>query len=113
LQHIKSFRPGRGPSCRRSRRVGADAAFAKALARSEFGRFYVDDQQQREVQRSIARAKGPAEPAAPRKAADPSPPKAGKPKLWHRPSVRERRTEIADARAKLAAAAKLRQTRDE
>ena len=119
MQHIKLFRPlgvpGRGSSRKRSRRVGLDAAMAKAIARSEFGRFYVDDQQQREVQRSLDRAKGrrqPAEdqkPAAPRSA---KPEDKPKPKLWHQPSVRERRTEIADAKARIAAAAKLRKAKD-
>ena len=93
--------------------MGLDPAMAKAIARSEFGRFYVDDQQQREVQRSLDRAKGrrqPAEdqkPAAPLSAKPEDKPKP-KPKLWHQPSVRERRTEIADAKARIAAAAKLR-----
>lgn len=91
---------------------------AKAIARSEFGRFYVDDQQQREVQRSMDRAKGrrqPAEeekPVAPRPAKPDDEPKP-KPKLWHPPSVRERRTEIADAKARIAAAAKLRKSREQ
>lgn len=31
------------------------AAFAKAMARSEFGRFYSDDAQQAEIRRSVQR----------------------------------------------------------
>ena len=38
MQHIKYIRPGRGPFRVRSRRIGADAAFAKAMARSEYPR---------------------------------------------------------------------------
>jgi hypothetical protein len=44
------------PWRRRSRRVGADAAFAKAMARSEFLRFNTDESQQREVAGSLAKA---------------------------------------------------------
>jgi hypothetical protein len=36
-------------------RRGADAAFARAMARAEFGRFYTDDNDLREVRRSLAR----------------------------------------------------------
>ena len=113
MQHIKPFRSGRGPFRQRSRRVGADPAFAKAIARSEFGRFYTDEQEQREVRRSLARAKARREP----KARSPEPAKQeevapalskGKFVLWHQPSPRLRRTELAEARARLKAAAKLR-----
>jgi hypothetical protein len=86
------------------------------MARSEFGRFYADDQQMREVQRSLARARGrrtearsnSAGPAEMEKSSAASGKSGGKPKLWHQPSVRERRTEIADAMARLAAGAKSR-----
>jgi hypothetical protein len=44
---------------RRSRRVGASAEFARAMARAEFGRHYVDDKDLEEVQRSLQRAKAP------------------------------------------------------
>jgi hypothetical protein len=95
--------------------VGADAAFAKAMARAEFGRFYTDEDEQREVRRSLQRARArreaenggaPAEQAR----SEAEPPGLGgktraKPKLWHHPGVRERRTELAEARAKLMAAA--------
>jgi hypothetical protein len=105
---------------RRRRRVGADADFAKAMARLEFGRFYTDEQQQREVRRSLERAKPcrqPNEPEPEKKVPSAPPPSAGadkcKPKLWHRPRVRERRTELADGMAKLAARAKSRKERGE
>ena len=62
LQHIKSFRSGRWPFRRHSRRVGADAAFAKAMARSEFGRFYTDEQEQKEVRRSKSSMRQEASP---------------------------------------------------
>jgi hypothetical protein len=58
LREIKTIQPGHWPWRRYSRRVGADPVFAKAIARSEFGRFYTDDQEQREIARSLARAKG-------------------------------------------------------
>ena len=122
MQHTKSFRPkgvsGHGPFRQRSRRVGLDPAMAKAIARSEFGRFYVDDQQQREVQRSLERAKGRRQPAGSR---DPGRRRKGacscqaesktKPKLWHQPSVRERRTEISDAMARIAKGAAQRKAK--
>jgi hypothetical protein len=102
-----------GGRFRRSRRVGANAAFAKAMARSEFGRFYTDQSEQRELARSLARAR-PAS-AASRAPADmpraPSPKKAvakRKAAIWREPRVRERRTELADARARLLSAARRR-----
>ena len=106
MQHNKSFRPGRWPFRQRSRRVGADAAFAKAIARSEFGRFYTDDQEQREGRRSLDRAEARRKPKAPspepakQEEVAPTPSKS-KRALWHQPSPRLRRTELAEARARL------------
>ena len=109
MQHIKSLRPGRWPFRRRSRRVGADPAFAKAIARSEFGRFYTDEQEQREVRRSLDRAKPKARRPEPEKKEEVAPVRSkSKLALWHQPSPRLRRTELAEARARLKAAAKLR-----
>ena len=111
MQHIKSFRSGRWPFRRHSRRVGADAAFAKAMARSEFGRFYTDEQEQKEVRRSLDRAKGrrESEEQKPERKEEIAPARSKcKPVLWHQPSPRLRRTELAEARARLKAAAKLR-----
>jgi len=115
LQPIKSFRLGNRPFRLRSRRIGADAAFAKAMARSEFGRFYTDEQEQREIRRSLARAK--ARRMRQRKADENAPAPArvvgkAKPALWNEPNPRHRRTELAEARARLRDAAKLR-TRSE
>ena len=115
MQHIKYIRLGSGPFRLHSRRIGADAAFAKAMARSEFGRFYTDEQEQREIRRSLARAKArrmlqqkPDEDApAPARVAG-----KAKPALWKEPNPRYRRTELAEARARLRDAAKLR-TRSE
>ena len=113
--HNKPLRPGREP--RRTRRVGADAAFARAMARSEFGRFYVDEAQQAEVRRSLTRGKTRRKPAddpapepveAKKSSAKRAKCDSGKPGPWRQPRVRERRTELADARARLAAAAKSR-----
>jgi hypothetical protein len=117
LQHIKPIRPGRAPLRRRSRRVGADAAFAKAMARSEFGRFYTDDQEQREVRRSLARGKARREADGrmlnSAKAKDDTSASAKvqgktKPLHWREPSPRHRRSELAEARARLKEAARLR-----
>ena len=100
--------------------MGADAAFAKAMARAEFGRFYTDECEQREVRRSLERGKarrksdnGGAEDM-PVGAVPPKPAGKGraKPRLWHRPSVRERRTEIAEGFARLSAGAKRRKAED-
>lgn len=97
--------------------MGADAAFAKAMARSEFGRFYTDDQEQREVRRSLARAKARREAdrrtlqPATAEANAPAPAKVAgmsKPALWKEPSPRNRRTELAEARARLKASARSR-----
>ena len=127
LQHIKSLRSGRGRLRPHSCRVGASAAFAKAMARAEFGRFYTDEQQQREVRRSLERAKArrapqprdrePAKEAGPgdqqTNVGDETKSKAKpKPRPWRQPSVRERRTEIAEAKARLAESARLRKARE-
>jgi hypothetical protein len=95
--------------------VGLDAAFAKAIARAEFGQFYVDEQQQREVRRSLDRAKGHRKPEQEAESQEQTPPPAPRSKsaLWHPPKVRERRTELAEARSRIAAAAKLRQAKED
>ena len=114
MQPIKSFRLGNRPFRLRSRRIGADAAFAKAMARSEFGRFYTDEQEQREIRRSLARAKARRIQQKPDENA-PAPARVAgktKPALWKEPNPRHRRTELAEARARLRDAAKLR-TRSE
>jgi hypothetical protein len=92
------------------------------MARSEFGRFYTDEQEQREVRRSLARGRE-------RREADrqmiqrtntvgdgPEPAKAAgksKPALWKAPSPRHRRSELAEARARLKASARSRAENDE
>jgi hypothetical protein len=95
----------------------ADAAFAKAMARSEFGKYYTDEQEQREVRRSLARARSrkgaQARIGTPLTSADaqperPEPQANGKLKLWHAPSPRHRRTELAAAATRLKAAGKSR-----
>jgi hypothetical protein len=93
--------------------MGADAAFAKAMARSEFGRFYTDEQEQREVRRSLARAtarrQADRQSSQPAKVEENAPaPAKTKPALWRELSPRHRRTELAEARARLREAAKLR-----
>lgn len=118
MQPIKRIRPGNRPSRTRCRRIGADAAFAKAMARSEFGKYYTDEQEQREVRRSLARAGSRqatrARTGTPGNSGDAQPERAepranGKLKLWHAPSPRHRRTELAAATARLRAAGKSRQ----
>ncbi len=54
-------KPSRGRPWRKSR-AGA-AEFARAMAKAEFGRHYVNDQQLEEVQRSMTRAKARRAPA--------------------------------------------------
>jgi len=88
------------------------------MARSEFGRFYSDEIEQREVARSLARAKAASAtlntPAAVSRA--PARKEAvakRKVELWREPRVRERRTELADARARLLSAARRRSPTDE
>jgi hypothetical protein len=98
--------------------MGADAAFAKAMARSEFGRFYSDDNEQREVARSLARAKAAAPTSTTPADVSRSPARKQavakrKAELWREPRVRERRTELADARARLLSAARRRSTTEE
>jgi hypothetical protein len=98
------------------KRSGADAAFARAITRAEFGRFYVDDNDLREVRRSMARREAhhrqkdeDAQPAASTsRKADRA--KAPKPKCTTRdaPRLRERRTELAEAFQRLRAAGKQR-----
>jgi hypothetical protein len=75
------------------------------MARSEFGRFYTDEAEQREVARSLAKAKAgsailsaPAD--APRARSRKQVVAKCKAELWHEPRVRERRTELADVRAR-------------
>jgi hypothetical protein len=102
--------------------VGADAAFAKAMARAEFGRFYTDEGEQREVRRSLQRGKArqkaekggsaAGQVAASAAIAKPGGKGSAKPKLWHRPGVRERRTEIAEGMARLIAGAKRRKAEE-
>lgn len=84
------------------------------MARSEFGRFYTDDGQLQEVRRSLARAKAPGKnedglPDGKKSGQPPAPAKKEKATVWHRPRVRERRTEIAEAMARLREARKDRQ----
>lgn len=117
MRPIKPLRSSRWPWRQRPLRVGADAAFAKAIARSEFGRFYVDDQHMREVARSLARPRAGSMPTrqvlggtqAPGADARLS---RGKARakcdqgLWQQPSLREQRTKLAAAKARLLAAAR-------
>jgi hypothetical protein len=95
--------------------MGADAAFAKAMARSEFGRFYSDENEQREVARSLARAKAASATTNTPAGVSRTPVckqavAKRKVELWREPRVRERRTELADARARLLSAARRRST---
>ena len=85
------------------------------IARAEFGRFYVDEQQQREVRGSLERTKGRRKPERDAESLEQTPPPAPRSKsaLWHPPKVRERRTELAEARSRIAAAAKLRETKED
>jgi hypothetical protein len=98
------------PKSKPHARRGADAAFAKAMARAEFGRFYCDERDLQEVRRSLARAKQPDELPRPSKPgararpkqAEPAPKTNGVP--WRAIGVRERRTELQAGLARLKAA---------
>jgi hypothetical protein len=95
----------------RGKRGGPAAEFAAAITRAEFGRFYVDEARLREARQSvdeaIARRRPSPRPNAdlsqtvePKSAADAATreaktPAKGKRMPWKKPSVRERRTEIA------------------
>ena len=122
LQKPNRHQPGRWPWRPRQRRIGADAAFAKAMARAEFGRFYTDEAREKEVARSLARARTRREPPPDAKAAGPVKEVSGssakgagrsKPPPQSRLSPRERRTERAEAMARIAAAAKRREPSEE
>ena len=100
------------PKSHPHKRSGADAAFARAIARAEFGRFYCDDNDLREVRRSMARRRQENEAAQPAakgsRKADKL--KAPKPKGTTRtaPRLRERRTELVEAFQRLREAGKQR-----
>jgi hypothetical protein len=113
------------PTRRRRQREGADAAFAKSMARSEFGRFYTDEAREREVRASLARSQArrrakQAKPGLPNQDRAPAvdsaasaPPAAAeaKPKKhvpWRAPRVRELRQQIAEGKARLLQEAKER-----
>ena len=96
------------PKSHPHKRNGADAAFARAMTRAEFGRFYCDDNDLREVRRSMSRSEARRrhnEAAQPEASGSPKPdkPKAPRPKGTTRdaPRLRERRTELAEAFARL------------
>jgi hypothetical protein len=102
------------PKSHSHKRNGADAAFARAIARAEFGRFYCNERDLQEVRRSMARGEAhrrqkneAAQPAANR-SPKPGKPKAPTPKGTPRdaPRLRERRTELAEALQRLREAGK-------
>lgn len=84
---------------------GADAAFARAMARSAFGRFYTDDSDLQEVRRSLARTRTQRERFQPPHPKTDNRQKHAKPahngKLWRPVGVRERRTEPKAGLARL------------
>jgi hypothetical protein len=96
------------PKSKPHARRGADAAFARAMARAEFGRFYTDDKDLQEVRRSLARRRqenGVAQPAVngsqkPTRQT-PAPAKTKPTALRGAPRLRERRTELAEALQRL------------
>jgi len=101
----------------RGRRNGAVRDFAVAIARAEFGRFYVDEARLAEAKRSVEEAIAKRKPLARSKAESPQIEEpttqvrtaarevkaSGKIKQipWKMPSVRERRTEIAEGLERL------------
>jgi hypothetical protein len=95
------------PKSKPHARRGADAAFAKAMARAEFGRFYCDDTDLREIRRSMARDKTRSEtpqrsqPKAETNCEQGKPARKGKRSVWRPIGVRERRTELKEGLARL------------
>ena len=101
----------------RGRRNGAAGDFAAAIARVEFGRFYVDEARLQEAKRSVEAAIARRKPAPRPKAEPPQAEEAAaeghagareakasaktKQIPWKMPSVRERRTEIAEGLERL------------
>jgi hypothetical protein len=92
--------------------MGADAAFAKAIARTEFGRFYTDDREQLEIARSVARGRRTPNRDRTQK---PQEHKIQEKKTifkrmvqWRPPNVRGRRSDIESALARLMAEARSR-----
>jgi len=100
------------PKSKPHARRGADAAFARAMARSEFGRFYCDERDQQEVRRSLARGKTQSQtPRSSQREADTkreqsNPAPKGKGRVWRPVGVRERRTELEQGLARLKQARK-------
>ena len=90
-------------------RRGADAAFARAMARAEFGRFYTDDNDLREVHRSLARRRqenGGGAQSAVNGSQKPTrhiatPAKSKPISMRDASRLRERRTELAEALQRL------------
>jgi hypothetical protein len=103
------------PKSKPQDRRGADAAFAKAMARAEFGRFYTDDRDLQEVRRSLARRRQenpvakPAVNGSQKPTREKAPPANSKPTtLRDAPRLRERRTELAEALQRLRESSKQR-----
>lgn len=100
------------PKSKPRARCGADAAFARAMARSEFGHFYFDERDLQEVRRSLARGKTQSESSRPRQAKAGTGPEHTKPAprdkgdLWRPVGVRERRSELKAGLARLKEARK-------
>ena len=94
------------------KRSGADATFARAIARAEFGRFYCDENDLREVRRSMARGRQEHEGGQPAATGSLKPGKPKAPTLKgttrDAPRLRERRTELAEAFQRLREARKQR-----
>ena len=100
----------------RGRRNGAAGDFAAAIARVEFGRFYVDEARLQEAKRSVEEAIARRKPAGSKAdsvrtvepgkevhttAREAKASAKTKQIPWKMPSVRERRTEIAEGLERL------------
>jgi hypothetical protein len=97
LQDSKPTRPKGWPWRRRprSQRTGATPEFAQAITRAEFGKYYPKDLP-RKREKTAVRPKAPRPPCQCSRKPD------GKAHVpWRPPSVRERRTELAQGKARL------------
>jgi hypothetical protein len=96
------------PYRRGARRIGADADFARALARQEFGRFYWNDRLEAELRGQLGKPEQKDE-AWSRKRERPAPARkenqdkatTTRAPLWQPPRLREQRQKLAEARARL------------
>jgi hypothetical protein len=113
---LQNNRKNRSEGRSRPRPNGQGADFARSVARAEFGRFYVDEARLQEAKRSVEEAIARRKPAGSKAhsvriaqpmreahttARESKASAKTKQMPWKMPSVRERRTEIAEGLERL------------